>query len=208
MTVQSQLLQTFLCLPVSGGPSAAADIQRSSDRVPDSPSWLVEAARRGTEKDGGQEREEPAEPREGEAGGISGIDESSAPGSRGQEGAGPQRAGSGQTSGAVSGSARVCVCTTCVCVRARASPNSVAHDTSPSRPHRPSVCRPCQNVTEGRRCSGTRADLLLDVLKLRFPEPGWKDARPPSPQRSSPSLWETVSSRICIISCLSLVRWL
>lgn len=68
MTVRSQLLQTFLCLPVPGGPSAAADIQRSSDRVPDSPSWLVEAARRETEKDGGPEREEPAEPREGEAG--------------------------------------------------------------------------------------------------------------------------------------------
>lgn len=53
-------------------------------------------------------------------GGISGIDESSAPGSHGQEGAGPQRAGSGQTSGAVSGSARVCVYTTCVCVSVHA----------------------------------------------------------------------------------------
>lgn len=83
----------------------------------------------------------------------------------------------------------VCVHNVRVCVRARASANTVARDTSPSRPHGPSVCRPCQHVTEGRRCSGTRVDLLRDVLKLRSPEPGWKDSRPPSPQRSSPSLW-------------------
>lgn len=53
---RSQFLQTFLCLPVSGRPSAASDIQRSRYHLVDSPSsQLVVAVGRGAGKDGCRE---------------------------------------------------------------------------------------------------------------------------------------------------------